>query len=227
VHVLDAAVDGGNLRHIVMRSGIEVYGRGHGAHEFPDESVPPAPSTPWGESLLHAEVQARETGRRIGATVTRLRFAPMVGPHFPSPLGRLLRLPVVPFSPRDPSFSVVHQEDAAAAIVAATHRPYDGPINVVAPGGVTVSLAATLGRRVGIPVLGPFWRSTRLAAELVGAPIPAHIQELLLRGAVVDGRRAGDLLGVKPRHSTHEVIERLFEWSEVTYLPVTTKVGAP
>lgn len=222
-HALNAAVAAGNLRHVVVRSGIEIYGRTGDPAYCPDEDAPTEPTTPWGESLLHAELVARELGRRGGATVTRLRFAPMVGPHFPSPLGRLLRMPVIPMSPRDPSFSVVHQEDAARALVAAVHRPHDGALNVVAPGGVTVGLAASLGRRIALPVVGPAWKTTRLAAELAGSPIPAHIQELLVRGALADGSRVKDALGMRPKYTTHEVIERLYEWSEVTYLTVTHK----
>ena len=57
------------------------------------------------------------------------------GPHVPSPLGRLLRLPVVPVSLlADPAFSVIDDQDAATAVVAAAAHRFDGPVNVVVAG---------------------------------------------------------------------------------------------
>lgn len=222
--VFEAAVAAGALEQVVVRSGISVYGKRPGAPVRPDESVPPRPSTPWGHSLLHAELVARHAGRAAGgAPVTLLRMAPLVGPHFPSPLGRLLRLPMVPVHlPRDPAFSVLHQEDAAAALVAALRRAHDGPVNVVGPGAVTASGAARTGGRLPVPVVGPGWRVARLVAEVVGAPVPEHIAELLRAGRTADGTSAASLIGVAPRHRTAQVIERLYEWSEVEFLDPAT-----
>ena len=54
----------------------------------------------------------------------------------PSPLGRLLRQPVVPFSAlADSPFSVIEDIDAGRAFVAAAERRLNEPVNVVAPGG--------------------------------------------------------------------------------------------
>jgi len=67
-----------------------------------------------------------------------LRYAPVVGSHVPSPLGRLLRLPVVPVAlAADPPFAMVHPEDACGAMVAAMEHRADGPLNVVGPGAVS------------------------------------------------------------------------------------------
>jgi UDP-glucose 4-epimerase len=154
--------------------------------------------------------------------VTSLRFAPLVGPHFPSPLGRYLRLPLVPVSGlSDLPFALLHQEDAASAIVAAIDHGPDGPVNVVAPGAVTASQAVRLGGRIPLPVVGPGWILARVAAEVFGAPLPDHIQELLTRGRVADGGRAESLLGVSALRSTPEVVKELFDWASVVYLPVT------
>jgi len=219
IAALGAAVDAGALDRIVVRSGIEVYGRRRGAPMRPDEEVRPDPTTPWGHSLLHAERVAAEAGLAAAAPVTLLRFAPVVGPHFPSPLGRYLRLPVVPVSAlADPPFSVVHQEDAAAAIHAALFAPFDGPVNVVGSGAVTAAQAARIGARLPIPVVGPAWRTAKAVAELAGAPVPAHLHELLLRGRTADGTRAAERIGFSPAHRTPAVVRFLYEWAEVTYL---------
>lgn len=217
--VLGAAAECPSLERIVVRSGIEVYGRRRNGPTRPDESVPPQPTTGFGTSLLQVEGLASSAGGAAGVPVTALRFAPLVGPHFPSPLGRYLRLPMVPVSlTGDRPFVLLHQEDAAVAIVSAVDRGPDGPVNVVATGAVTASQAARLGGRIPLPVIGPAWVAARAAGEVLGAPLPQHVQELLVRGRVADGHHAGALLGVTPTRSTPDVVRELYEWASVVYL---------
>ncbi|MCU1461124.1 MAG: hypothetical protein JWO37_1199, partial [Acidimicrobiales bacterium] len=219
VAALGAAADAGQLDRIVLRSGIEVYGRARGSVMVPDEEVPPAPTSPFGRVLLDAERIAAEAARVAGATVATLRLAPVVGPHFPSPLGRFLRLPIVPLSLlADPPFSLLHQEDAARAIVAALLTRVDEPVNVVGPGAVTAWQAARVGGRVPLPLIGPEWSLVRRVTALAGAPVPAHVLELLHRGRTADGGRAGDVLGVAPAHTTPDTLRALFEWAPITAL---------
>ncbi|CAN5243692.1 SDR family oxidoreductase [soil metagenome] len=221
VSVLGAATSCPSLRHIVVRAGIEVYGRGRGAPTRPDEGAPVDPTTAFGRSLAHVEQVAVETGAVTDVGVTRLRFGPIVGPSFPSPLGRYLRLPVVAVSPLvELPFALVHQEDAAEAIVAAAHRTHDGPLNVVGSGAVLPSQAVRQGGRLPVPVAGPGWWVARVAAELLGAPIPPHTAELLVRGAVVDGARARRALGIEPR-PTAEVVAQLYGWGDISQLSST------
>lgn len=210
---------------IIVRSGIEVYGRRRGSTVRPDEDVAPDPTSPFGLSLRHVEQVATDAACDLGVPATSLRFAPIVGPHFPSPLGRLLRLPAVPVSLLgDHPFSVLHQEDAARSIVAALAVGHDGPLNVVAPGAVSVAQAARLGGRMAVPVVGPGWRGVRIGSELAGAPMPEHVRELLTRGRTAQGGRAVEVLGCAPERSTADVVTHLYEWSAVTYLDVA---GAP
>lgn len=212
------ALDGlSSVRSLVVRSGIEVYGRRRGAPTSPDESVVPDPTSAFGHALRHVEQVATDAAHRLDIPLAILRLAPVVGPHFPSPLGRLLRLPAVPFSALgDPPFALVHQSDAAAALVAAVLGEVDGVANVVAPGAVSASAAARRGGRVPVPVVGPGWRAARLAAEMAGAPVPDHVAELLVRGRVADGSSVAGLVGVAPELGTPEVVDRLYDWPEVT-----------
>lgn len=219
VAALGAAAECRGLDRIVVRSGIEVYGRGRGAATRPDEDVRPEPTSAFGRSLLAAEEVAGQAGRAAGCPVALVRMAPVVGPHFPSPLGRYLRLPAVPVSAvADPPFSLLHQEDAATALVAALERGVDGAVNVVGPGAVTAAQAARLGNRVPLPTAGPLWRAARALAELAGAPVPEHVQELLLRGRTADGGRAAGLLGAAAPTTTPEVVRALYEWATVIVL---------
>ncbi len=225
--VLGAAVEAPSLEGVVVRSGIEIYGRRRGAPTCPGEDVTPDPTCAFGRSLLELEEVAGQAGRAANVPVTHLRLAPVLGPHVASPLGRYLRLPVVPVPLLgDPAFAVVHVEDAAKAFVVAARDRVDGPVNVVAPGSITPCRAALIGSRMPFPIAGPSWWVARRAAALAGAPLPDHLVELLTRGRAADPGRASALLGLAPAWSTEEVVKELYRWATVTHLhPVTAKVS--
>ena len=219
IGALGAAADSRGLDRVVVRSGIEIYGRARGVATRPDESVPPAPTSPYGRSLLEVELAARDAADSAGAALTLVRCAPIVGPHMSSPLGRLLRLPVVPVGGlSDLPFCLLHQEDAASAFTQALARGYDGPLNVVGPGAVTAKQAARLGGRIVVPIVGPQWLAARAVSELLGAPLPAHVRELLVRGRTADGSLGTEVLEVGPRQSTLEIVQDLYDWAAVTFL---------
>jgi UDP-glucose 4-epimerase len=219
VTALGAAARAGALRRIVVRSGLEVYGRGRHRAAVPDEGVPVAPTSPFGRTCLQTESLAVGIGRAQQIPVTAIRLAPVVGSHVPSPLGRLLRLPVVPVPAlSDPSFSLVAPEDAARALAGALGCDHDGPLNVVGAGAASPWQAVRLGSRVPFPVVGPGWSVARRMAEVAGAPVPGHVAELLVRGRTADGTRALDTLGLGRVRSTLEICVELFEWATVTTL---------
>ena len=216
--VLGAAADLGSLDRIVVRSGLEVYGRGPRMVSVPDEDVAPDPGTPFGRSLVDVERLAVATGHSVDVPVASLRLAPVVGPGVPSPLGRLLRLPVVPVAAlADPTFSLLHVDDAAAAVVAALLTRHHGPLNVVGSGAVSVLQAVRVGGRIPLPVFGLGWPLVRTMAAAAGAPLPDHHRELLERGRTADGARARRILGVDPR-PTLEVVHGIHTWPETPNL---------
>jgi UDP-glucose 4-epimerase len=223
VAVLGAAAELDSLEAVVVRSGIEVYSRRRGSVTVPDEDVAPDPGSAFGHSLLQVEAVAASAGERADVPVTVLRMAPIVGPHFPSPLGRYLRLPLVPVSLlSDPTFSVLHQEDAARAVVHALLHRRPGAFNIVGAGAVTALQATRLGNRVPVPLVGPGWLVARRIAEVLGSPVPGHLAELLVRGRTADGSRATSELGYEPAFSTPEVVRDLYEWAPVTHLRPAT-----
>ena len=222
--ILGAAAECRSLEHVVVRSGIEVYGRS--ALTRPDESAPIRPTSEWGRTVADIERTAARVARRVGVTVGAVRLAPVIGPHVPSPLGRLLRLTAVPFNALgDPSFAVIRQNDAARAIVAAARERLAEPVNVVASDSITVLQAAVRGRRLPIPTIGPQWSLARRLAHLAGAPIPDHILELLIHGRLADNGRMGDLLGVVPEQTTPQVIDDLYGWPSVIRHPAQRQVA--
>lgn len=219
--ILGAAAECRALEAIVVRSGIEVYGRSRGTVTRPNERVVPRPTSAYGATLLDIESTAHAIGERIGVAIGCLRLATVLGPHVPSPLGRFLRMPAVPFSAlADPPFAVVHQNDAASAFVTAAEFRLDQPVNIVAPGAITAYQAIRRGRRVPIPIVGPEWRVARAAAYLAGAPLPDHVLETLHRGRLADNALARDLLGFWPATTTSDVIDELYRWPSVIHTGV-------
>jgi UDP-glucose 4-epimerase len=224
--ILGASAECRALESIIVRSGLEVYGRRRNSVTRPDEHVVPFPTSEYGRTLLDIEDTAAAIGARIGVAVGRLRLASVLGPHVPSPLGRLLRMPAVPFSAlADPPFAVVHQDDAAEAFVAAARVALDEPVNVVAPGAITAYQAIRRGRRVPVPVVGPQWPAARAAAYLAGAPLPDHVQEVLVRGRLGDNARAAEVLGFAPTVSTSDVVDQLYRWPSVVHTPAVREVA--
>lgn len=229
--ILGAAAECPALEHVVVRSAAEIYGRHRNALTRPDESAPLAPTSPFGQTAAHIERTANDVGRRAGVTVGTVRLATVMGPHVPSPLGRLLRLPAVPFSLlTDPPFSVVRDLDAAQALVAAARTGLAEPVNVTAPGAITAWQAILRGRRLPIPLVGPEWAIARRISHLFGAPVPDHVIETLHRGRLIDGGRAHELLGIAASTPTPEVIDSLYAWPSVVHvLPVdspASRIGA-
>ncbi len=218
--VLGAAAECRSLERLVVRSGIEVYGRRRGSLTRPHESAPTDPTSTYGRALTHVEHTAVAAAGAAGVPVGLLRLASVVGRHVPSPLGRLLRLPAVPFSVvADPAFTMVLESDAATAFVLAAAAGFDGPLNVVGPGATTAFGAIRRGRRVPLPLIGPEWSIARHVAFLTGTPIPDHVVELLQRGRLADRAACREELGWAPEVSALEIVDRLYAWPSVQRQP--------
>jgi UDP-glucose 4-epimerase len=224
--ILGAAAECRALESIVVRSGIEIYGRRRQTVTRPSERVEPDPTSPYGRMVAGIERTADSIGRRVGVSVGSLRLATVLGPHVPSALGRFLRMPVVPFNAlADPPFAVIHQHDAAEAFVAAARARVDEPLNIVAPGAITAFQAIRRGRRIPLPLVGGQWPLVRGASYLAGAPLPDHILELLHRGRLADNARAREVIGFAPRSTTSDVIDQLYGWPSVVHTPAAREVA--
>jgi UDP-glucose 4-epimerase len=224
--ILGAAAECRALESVIVRSGTEIYGRARGAPTRPDESADLDPTCQYGHMLAGIERTAAAIGERVGVTVGAIRMGTVLGPHVPSPLGRVLRMPAVPFSVlADPPFAVVEDIEVARAFVAAAQRRLAEPVNVVANGAITALQAARRGRRIPIPLVGPDWRLAKLVGNLLGAPIPDHVLETLHRGRLADNSRMGELLGFRPAATTMDVIDRLYAWPTVVRTPARQAVA--
>lgn len=199
------------LDRLVVRSGVEVYGAHRGA--VPSEQSPVAPTSTYGHMLSSLESMIADAASST-TLVTSLRLAPVIGAHVPSPLGRLLRLPVVPVDPLSRGkFQVLADDDAARAIVHATNHGKNEAVNVAADGPVSMRMLMQQGRRLLVPVLPPAWPIASSLTTLAGAPLPDHVRELLRHGRVVT--TIHHELGYRAAHSTSDVIARLYSWPSV------------
>ncbi len=227
IAIIGAAAECPALESIVFRSGIEVYGRGRGTRTRPDETAPLHPTSEFGKMLTSLEQQTAVLAGRSGLAIGTLRLAPVLGKHVPSPLGRLLRQPVVPYSVlADSPFAVVQDGDAADAFVTAAARRLNEPLNLVAPGAITTLQAALRGRRIPLPLIGPGWGLTGRLSHMLGAPIPDHVIEVMHRGRLADGSRALDVLGSGPTNSTSQVIDHLYAWESVVRIGIVNQAVA-
>lgn len=200
-----------DLSRLVIRSGLEVYGITR--NQRPDETSPVMPTSTYGHMLAELEATTQAAAPKT-ATITTLRFAPIIGAHVPSPLGRLLRLPVVPVDPFSRAcFQVVADDDAARAVVHAATHGHHGVVNIAATDTTTVAAVARVGRRIVAPVVPNTWGITAQLTTLAGAPLPDHVLELLRHGRTATSL-VGDL-GYKPTHTTSDVIQHLFSWPSV------------
>lgn len=226
ISILGAAAECPALENVIVRSGIEIYGRAKGSLTRPSETAPVQPTSEWGRTVAAIEHTAARVGERVGVSIGAVRLAPVLGRHVPSPLGRLLRMPAVPFSLlADPPFAVIEDNDAARAIVAAAREGLSQPVNVVASGAITVLQAARRGRRLPIPLIGPDWGIARRISHMAGAPIPDHVSEVFHRGRLADNARMQELLKMVPETRTSEVIDRLYDWPSVIRQPARVQVA--
>ncbi len=224
--VFDTAHQLDSLESVVLRSGIEVYGAASHSPHIATEENDVAPTTVYGKICADLEARANALHSARGVNTCTLRLAPVVGPHVPSPLGRVLRMPAVPFHGLgNPAFCVVEDTDAADAFVSAGTRQAHGVVNICANGAISVLRATLIGRRVPVPTIGPAWWTARAMSGVAGAPIPDHVSEVLHRGRLAASNEAAHLLRFAPRHTTTEVIERLYEWPSIEHVPAKKQVA--
>lgn len=200
------------VRRLVVKSTSGVYGAGPGDPAmFTEESTAASPPrTGWAKDCLEVEGYVRGfTRRRPDVPVAVLRFASIVGPGLETPLSRAFALPVVPgLLGHDGRLQFVHEEDAVAAMVAATLGDVAGAVNVAGDGVLTTSQAAAMAGRpvLGLPeALAP--SASRWLARLGAAELSFEDLRLLGYGRVLDTTRSREDLGFVPERTTRQAFE--------------------
>lgn len=212
LHLLAACQKVDGLRRLVVRSSGGIYGAGPADPAVMTESTEASrpPRHGWARDCVDVESSVRGFARRRDdVAVAVLRYAHSIGPSLRTGFTDLFTLPAVPaVLGRNGRLQFVHADDVVGCAVAAALGDVSGPVNVAAPGVVTVSQAASLARR---PVMGlPTQALTRLRRMPGLAEAPELTEDdiaVLAHGRVLDTTRLRHELGYECRYTTRGAFE--------------------
>lgn len=208
--VLDAVAKYG-VKKVVVLSSANVYGPSPDNSNFLSEDAPLMAASRFSGVRDLIEVDMLAHGffwRHPDIETVILRPVHIVGPTIRNAPSNYLRLryPWV-LAGFDPMLQLIHQEDAARAMVEALKPGLRGVYNVVGPGEVPLSAVLRELGRTAIPVPHPIARpllGTLFRYRLANFPPPEldHIQFLCM----VDGSRWTQDVGWVPQHSMKDSI---------------------
>ena len=201
------------VRHLVVKSSQAIYGAGGGDPSFFSEEMInwDRPAGGVTRDLLEMEQLVSEFALRTNhCDVTVLRLGYRVSED--TSLARYLSLPVVPvFAGYDPRLQLLHEDDAAEAIVRATVGRHPGAFNVAGDGVVLLSQAIDIMGGRSAPILPPYgrWFSRLGLKRLAGVDLPGHLADFLSYGSVMDCSRLEAEFGWRPAYSSRQTIDAL------------------
>ncbi len=211
--LVGCAAPSSSVRKLVVKSSQAVYGAAPGDPSFFSEDMtnPDRPASGVTRDLLEMEQLVSEFAlRNDGCDVTVLRLGFRVSED--TSLARYVSLPVVPtFAGFDPRVQLLHEDDAADAIVRSVVGRHPGVFNVAGDGVVLLSQAiAIMGGRPA-PVLPPYgrWLSRIGMKVFAGVDLPAHVADVLTYGSVMDCSRLRAEFGWGPVHSSRHAMDDL------------------
>jgi UDP-glucose 4-epimerase len=201
------------VRRLIVKSSQAIYGAGPSDPSFFSEDMTNTerPASSVTRDLLDMEQLVAEFALRdqsCQVSVLRLGFRVSEDTTF----ARYLSLPVVPtFAGFDPRLQLLHEEDAAEAIVRAVLGDHPGVFNVAAGGVVLLSQAIAIMGGSPAPVLPPYgrWMGRLALRALAGVNLPAYLADVIAYGSVVDCSRLDVAFGWKPAYSSRAVMDGL------------------
>ena len=200
------------VRKLVVKSSQAVYGAGPTDPSFLSEETVGAErrgGSPVTRDLREMEQLVGELAdRNSHSRVTVLRLGYRVTAD--TTLAKYLSLPIVPtFAGFDPRLQLLHEEDAAEAVVRAALGTHVGTFNVAGGGVVLLSQAiAIMGGRAA-PVLFPYnrWIGRLGLRAATGVELPGHLADVLVYGSVADCSRLAAEFGWSPAYPTRAVMD--------------------
>ncbi|GEN09792.1 UDP-glucose 4-epimerase [Myxococcus fulvus] len=203
------------IPRLVVPSMTAVYGaRGNNPALLREDSpLQGCPHSRFVTDKVEVEGQVRAfRERHPEMKVLVLRFAPVLGAAFESPVTRLLtRTSVVPtLLGFDPLWQGLHEEDAGRALHLALRAEASGEFNIVGRGVLPLSgLIRQAGARP-LPLPGPLFRGALHALDVVGADtLPVALLDYIHYSWVADGERAETALGFIPFHHVRDAAAAL------------------
>ena len=207
------------VRKLVVKSSQAIYGAGPNDPSFFSEEMINWDKVASGvtRDVLEMEQLVSEFALRnelCGVTVLRLGLR--VSEE--TSLARYLSLPVVPtFAGFDPRLQLLHEDDAADAIVRATVGDHPGAFNVAGDGVVLLSQAIDIMGGTAAPLLPPYarWFSRLGLRLLAGVDLPSHLADVLAYGSVMDCSRLPAEFGWHPGYNTRQAMDALARGKQV------------
>jgi UDP-glucose 4-epimerase len=207
------------VRKLVVKSSQAVYGAGPADPSFFSEDMISWEKRAYGvtRDLLEMEQLVSEFALRYASTaVTVLRLGYRLSED--TSLARYLSLPVVPtFAGFDPRLQLLHEDDAAEAIVRAVTGDHQGAFNVAGDGVVLLSQAIGIMGGRAAPVLVPYgtWLARAALKVIARVDLPAHLAELIAFGSVMDCTNLHREFRWRPERSSRQTMDALARGREV------------
>jgi UDP-glucose 4-epimerase len=196
-----------------VKSSAAVYGASPSDPSFFSEDMTnwDRPASGVTRDLLEMEQLVSDFNlRNERSDVTVLRLGLRVSED--TSLARYLSLPIVPtFAGFDPRLQLLHEEDAAEAIVRAALASHPGTFNVAGDGVVLLSQAIGIMGGRPAPLLSPYgkWLSRLGVKMLARVEMPSHLADILTYGVVMDTSRLAAEFGWRPAYSSRQTMDAL------------------
>lgn len=207
------------VRRIVVKSSQAIYGAGPGDPSLFAEDGVGWERPAWGVTRDLQEMEQLVSDfavRNESCAVTVLRLGYRVSEG--TSLCRYLSLPVVPtFAGFDPRLQLLHEDDAAEAIVRSVTGGHPGTFNVGGHGVVLLSQAIGIMGGRPAPVLTTYgsWAARALLKVLARVELPAHLADFAAFGSVMDCTRLEAEFGWRPAYSSRQTMDALARGREV------------
>jgi UDP-glucose 4-epimerase len=207
------------VRRLIVKSSQAAYGAGPNDPSFFSEDMTNTerPASSITRDLLDMEQLVSEFAVRNESTqVTVLRLGFRVSED--TTLASYLSLPIVPtFAGFDPRLQLLHEEDAAEAIVRAVMGEHPGVFNVAAGGVVLLSQAIAIMGGTPAPLLPSYgrWIGRLALRATTKVQLPAHLADVLAYGSVMDCSRLEAAFGWKPAHTSRQVMDGLARGKDI------------
>jgi len=213
LHVLNACRER-PVKKLILGSTTALYGPHFDNPNFLSEAHPlrGLASTPFLADKIDAERQVEAFAREHrSASVSVLRFAPLLGPTVESYVTRWLTRTMVPtLLGFDPLVQFVHEVDALAALKLALDRDCPGVFNIVGDGVLPISTVVRLIGRTALPL--PHFVARRVTSLLWAtglSEVPPTMLRFLRHLCVADGSKAKRELGFSPGYTSREAVLEL------------------
>ncbi|TMD36724.1 MAG: NAD-dependent epimerase/dehydratase family protein [Chloroflexi bacterium] len=201
------------VRKLVVKSSQAIYGAGPNDPSFFSEDMINWDRIASGvtRDLLEMEQLVSEFAlRNESCDVTVLRLGYRVSED--TSLARYLSLPIVPtFAGYDPRLQLLHEDDAAEAIIRSVVGAHPGAFNIAGAGVVLLSQAIGIMGGRATPILPPYgrWLSLLGLRMLAGVDLPTHLAEMIAFGSVMDCARSVSEFRWSPAYSSRQAMDAL------------------